>query len=215
MYISVSRPSNAAHSDEKRCFSHRDILNSPVESMDACAELRAIQPRLADLNFSIHTRIVSSDQFDGGVHQPRLMTEVSLLAYRQTLPPTQKSQPGYPSTLVKKKVAIKLLTTRYAIGRPYQSMYPLLGNGKSPIGTVSWNGSVRIPDVDEILHGLKVSLANQPKQFANAYKIAERGVQVHVIGIMNVPERVDEMCMIEMGVYTEHLTPSGSHVTKE
>lgn len=32
---------------------------------------------------------------------------------------------------------------------------------------------------------------------------------------MNVPEWVDEMCMVEMGVYTEHLTPSGSHVTKE
>lgn len=62
--------------------------------MDACAELRAIQPRHAYLNFSIHTRIVSSGQFDGGVHQPRLMTEVSPLAYRQTLPPNPKVSTG-------------------------------------------------------------------------------------------------------------------------
>lgn len=32
---------------------------------------------------------------------------------------------------------------------------------------------------------------------------------------MEVPERVDEMAMVDVGVDAEHLAPGGAHVTKE
>ncbi len=90
-----------------------------------------------------------------------------------------------------------------------------LGNCKRPIRTVRRDRSIRSPDIDEILHGLEIPIANQAKEFANADEIAERGVQVHVVGAVDVPERVQEMGVVEVGVDSEHLTPGSAHVAQE
>lgn len=45
----------------------------------------------------------------------------------------------------------------------HKSRHPSLGDAKRPVSTVCRNRAIGNPDVDELLHGLEVSLANQPK----------------------------------------------------
>lgn len=91
----------------------------------------------------------------------------------------------------------------------------LLRNGIGPIGAVTWNGPVADPDIDQLLHGLEVPIGEQAIQLPHADEEAETAVQVRATGFVEMPERVDEVGVVEVGVDAKHLAPGGAHVAEE
>lgn len=103
---------------------------------------------------------------------------------------------------------------RYASRNHARLGIDLLDNGLSTAGTLCRDGAVGHPNVDERQHGLQVALTKQSVQLADAGKEAERAIQV-VARVLEVPEWLQVVAVVEMGVDTKHLAPGGTHVTEE
>ncbi len=104
---------------------------------------------------------------------------------------------------------------RYALRTHADPGSESLCNNQGTVGTVAWDRPVDDEDIDEFLHGFEVSICEQAVQLADADKEAEAAVQVGAAGLVDVPEGVDEVRVVEVGVDAEHLAPGRAHITEE
>lgn len=109
----------------------------------------------------------------------------------------------------------ELQTSSLCIPHPCKWGIESLCNGQGTVGTVTWDRAIGDKDVDELLHGFEVTICEQAVQLADADKEAEAAVQVGAAGLVDVPEGVDEVGVVEVGVDAEHLAPGGAHITQE
>ena len=98
---------------------------------------------------------------------------------------------------------------------------PLLrvNNAARPIGRISRDRSIANPDVDQGLHWLHVFVRQQTKEFGHRDVVdkarIEVGPAVGIRTIRHVPEWVDPVRVVEMGVQAKDLAEAGLHIAKE
>ena len=89
----------------------------------------------------------------------------------------------------------------------------------SPVGSIRRDRPVGNPDVDQRLHRLRVLVREQAVQLGNAAEVDEAGVDISpalvVVGAAQVPERVDPVRVVEMGVDAEDLAEACAHIVDE
>lgn len=98
---------------------------------------------------------------------------------------------------------------------------PLLrvGNAARPIGCISRDRSIANPNVDQGLHWLHVFVRQQTEEFGHRDVVDKARIQIgpaiRVRAIRHVPERVDPVRVVEMGVQAKDLAKAGLHIAKE
>lgn len=106
--------------------------------------------------------------------------------------------------------------------RPNALHHPQLlirADGASPLSRVRGNGSVGNPDIDQRLHWLHILLRQQAEELGDGNEVHEARIEIRpAIGVgtaAHVPERVDPVGVVEVGVQAEDLTEAGLDVAVE
>jgi hypothetical protein len=93
-------------------------------------------------------------------------------------------------------------------------------DGTSSVRSIRWDGAIGNPNVDERLHGLHVLLRKQAKELGDGDVVHKAAVEVSPaaagrVVVVDVPERVNPVGVVEMRVDAEYLAEYGLAVSEE
>ena len=93
-------------------------------------------------------------------------------------------------------------------------------NSARPIRRICRNTPIRKPDINKRLHRLEILVRQQPKQFRNSNEVNKAAIEISPaaarrVTVVDVPERIYPMRVVDVGVHAEDLAEDGAAVCEE
>lgn len=88
-------------------------------------------------------------------------------------------------------------------------------NGAGPVGSISWNGSIANPNVDQWLHGFGILIGQKTVELCHGTEVDKAGIEISPAATAEMPERVNPVRMVDVSVDTEDLTEAGATIVEE